>query len=319
MATAASTLVIKTEGVTESYSDIGKLLGPLQGINTMLYQLNKALGIQNKQSIASGKSLEKLGKEGNKTAQSQLELQKQLRATAKEAAKAAKEQVNHAKSTSETLEKLNSKLNFHMTVEAAKKLAKATKEVVKFASEAFKQYEKMGGQLNNMTGQVAYIEQDWAQCKGIIAEIVTNDLAQYFGDCATNVDILGSTLSTVYSTVADIGGFVNKIGIVIGGVINTYVVQFQETIALFKNGKIWEALNHKADVKGMMASIKAELGTFKKDLEDSKSRVDELFLTAKVGKSSKRKLLALLLILKIASSKRLKRLNLLLKRYISKT
>ena len=85
MAQASTTLLIKTEGVTEGYKDIGKLLGPLQGINHMLYNLNKALGISSKESKTYKQSLEGASNAGKKAADETKKLQTQLRAAAKSA------------------------------------------------------------------------------------------------------------------------------------------------------------------------------------------------------------------------------------------
>lgn len=85
MAQASTTLLIKTEGVTEGYKDIGKLLGPLQGINHMLYNLNKALGISSKESKAYKESLNGATNAGKAAADETKKLQQNLRAAAKDA------------------------------------------------------------------------------------------------------------------------------------------------------------------------------------------------------------------------------------------
>ena len=85
MAQASTTLLIKTEGVTEGYKDIGKLLGPLQGINHMLYNLNKALGISTKESKAYKESLTGATNAGKAAATETKKLQQSLRAAAKDA------------------------------------------------------------------------------------------------------------------------------------------------------------------------------------------------------------------------------------------
>lgn len=201
MATAASTLVIKTEGVTESYSDIGKLLGPLQGINTMLYQLNKALGIQNKQSIASGKSLEKLGKEGNKTAQSQLELQKQLRATAKEATKAAKEQVEHAKSASEALKGLNVKAGFDLALKAGKELVKVSKEVYKFASGCLDKYYEQANITKQQQTTLNYIKAVYTSIQVMVGKIIAQHLDTHMKNVADPVHTIGANIRGIATSI----------------------------------------------------------------------------------------------------------------------
>lgn len=89
MAQASTTLLIKTEGVTEGYKDIGKLLGPLQGINHMLYNLNKALGISSKESKAYKESLNGATNAGKAAADETKKLQQSLRAAAKDATKLA--------------------------------------------------------------------------------------------------------------------------------------------------------------------------------------------------------------------------------------
>ena len=85
MAQASTTLLIKTEGVTEGYKDIGKLLGPLQGINHMLYNLNKALGISSKESKTYKESLNGATNAGKAAAAETKKLQQSLRAAAKDA------------------------------------------------------------------------------------------------------------------------------------------------------------------------------------------------------------------------------------------
>lgn len=83
MAQASTTLLIKTEGVTEGYKDIGKLLGPLQGINHLLYNLNKALGISTKESKAYKQSLEGTAQGAKAAADHTRKMQNDLRAAAK--------------------------------------------------------------------------------------------------------------------------------------------------------------------------------------------------------------------------------------------
>jgi hypothetical protein len=83
MAQASTTLLIKTEGVTEGYKDIGKLLGPLQGINHLLYNLNKALGISTKESKAYKQSLEGTAQGAKIAADNTRKMQNDLRAAAK--------------------------------------------------------------------------------------------------------------------------------------------------------------------------------------------------------------------------------------------
>lgn len=204
MATAASTLVIKTEGVTESYKDIGNLLGPLQGINTMLYQLNKAMGIVNKQNSATGKSLTTLAKEGNKTAKSQLDLQKQLRQTAKEAVKAAKEQSASSKETATSLKSLNLKAGFDMAAKAAKALAKTAATIGKYAISCLDTLYETSDEYQEQKKYVDTIRKSFDGVKIIVGKIIAQGLDRVMKNAKNPVDLMAGLFKRIALTLNDV-------------------------------------------------------------------------------------------------------------------
>lgn len=200
MGTVASTLVIKTEGVSEGYKDIGKLLGPLQGINTMLYQLNKTLGITNKTSVKNGKTFSQLAKEGDAAAKSQLALQKQLRATAK----ACTSTSNNTKELAKSLKGINIIETMKFTLEVAKKIGQATKKAGEFAIDCLRAYQEQNPEAETLFTTVERIKQEWQAVKVSLGEMINTGVGAEFNKWLKSVDLIGGSIYAAFVVVSKI-------------------------------------------------------------------------------------------------------------------
>lgn len=206
-ATAQSTLVIKTDGVQQSYADIGKLIGPLQTTNSIILQLNETMAKNVKAQSGVSKDIKRLADATEGLGGLQLQLQERIADTADAAVEAAEKQVKAGRESVSLLKSINFKQDLKAGVDTGKLFAKVLKESVKIAQELYKTsldclkaYQEQNPELETSYGYVLQLQQGMQGVKAWVGQIIDQNLAGYFAQAGEPADALFNVTKTVAHT-----------------------------------------------------------------------------------------------------------------------